>query len=84
MDYLEASLIPIADEKIKLSFGHRKGYVNDDTIVDSNRPISATGLVEARGWKIGKGSNLVLDLENISPVCLWLNLTIGSRNSILP
>lgn len=51
-NYLKASLIPITDEKIKLSFGLGKGHVNDNAIVDTNWPITTTSLVEGRGWEI--------------------------------
>ena len=83
-NHLVAGVQPISNEKIKLCFWLGEGNINDDPIVNPNRPEPARSLLKINGGEVEESANLILSLKHISPVLAWLNWTVCSRHPILP
>lgn len=84
MIYLVISFKPVTNKKIKFGFWFSERHENNIPIVDSNRSISSSNLVEINRGEVCKGANLIFGLKYISPVTPGFNRTVCAGNSILP
>lgn len=82
--YLEALVIPISYKEIIIGLRCGERHINDSPIVDPNRPEPTAGFLKVDGGKIEEASNLVLHLEDVSPIPSGLDRAVCARNSVLP
>lgn len=82
--YLVTCLVPIANQKIKFSFGAKKWYIDNLTIIDSNWAEASPTLKEVDRREVEEGANLIFGLKHVSPVSTGLDWAVCARHPVLP
>lgn len=78
------SCVPITNQNgyIPIRGCERNG--NYGPVIYNKPTIPSRCSLEIKRWEVKEAPNLILNLKIISPIPLWGNWTIGSKNSILP
>jgi len=77
-------IVPIPDKKSDISIWFIEWHRDNITIVNNYTTITTGSSLEVSWREIEKASNLILDLELVSPVPTGWNRAICAQNSILP
>lgn len=81
---LVVSLVPITDKKCKFSIRCRIWDWYDGPLCNIETPKTPSSFMQLSWREVGEGSNLILGLKLVCPVCVWRDGAIGSKHSILP
>lgn len=76
--------VPISNKNNNVPMWGIKRNRNDGPVVYDETPKSTSCSLKMKGREVEKASNLILHLKRVSPVPLWGNGTICSKNTILP
>lgn len=76
--------VPITNQNCDIPIRSIKRNRNYSPVINYEAPKTTRRPLEIEGREVKETPNLVLNLKSVSPIPLWRNWTISSKDPILP